>query len=98
MDLGRPGIHKAIQEALDLDEEGDLLLSWHLTFEAVMPDGRRWLGHRAGGGHDGNEAPQIWAAIGLLEASLASCHRQLDALRHEPYDPEDDEDEDPPES
>ena len=92
---GRPAIHRAIQEALDLDDDGDLLLSWHLTFEAVLPNGRKWLGHRAGGGHDGNEAPQIWAAIGMLEASLATAHRQLGELAHGPYEDEgDDEDAD----
>jgi hypothetical protein len=86
--------HRAIQELVD---KGDLLLSWHLTFEAVTPRGQKWIGHRSGGGHDGTEAPMIWSVIGLLEAALASCHDQLADLSREPW-PEDDSSEEDEES
>ena len=78
-------------------DDGDLLLSWHLTFEAVTPAGQKWIGHRGGGGHDGTEAPMIWSVIGLLEAALASCHEQLADLSREPW-PEDDSSEEDEES
>lgn len=43
----------------------------------ARPNGERYLGHRAGGGHDGAETPATWTAMGMLAAGLEMAREQL---------------------
>jgi hypothetical protein len=67
-------VHDAVGGLLDDDE---IAISWTLTIDVAGPDARRYLAHRAGGGHDGHERPMTWAAIGMLRASLLVAEQQL---------------------
>ncbi len=73
-DEAQQRLHEAIGDIL---REGELAVSWTLTIDVASPDGTRYLAHRADGGHDGQDGPMIWAAIGMLRASLQVAEDQL---------------------
>lgn len=81
-------VHEALGALLDNDE---FVMSWVVTLDVAGPDERRYLAHRAGGGADGTENPTIWAALGMMEASVGVARAQLaDAtVDLEDDDPED---------
>ena len=68
-------VHQAITGFLDEDE---LAVGWVLTIDVAGPDERRYLKHRAGGGVDGEDAPMVWTALGMLQAAVAAGADQLD--------------------
>lgn len=78
-------VHQVIGGLLD---EGEIAVAWCLTIDVVGPDDVRYLAHRAGGGHDGTEAPTVWAARGMLQASADVA---ADQLRDCTFDTDDDE-------
>ena len=80
-------VHEAIG---DLLAEGEIAISWTLTVDVAGPDGTRYLAHRAGGGHDGTDAPMIWSALGMLRASVQVAEDQLRSCTEPPDDEEDD--------
>lgn len=57
--------------------EGEIVVNWVMTLEIARPDGGTYLAHRSGGGIDGDENPSIWAALGMLEASVDLARCQL---------------------
>lgn len=81
-------VHDALAGYLD---EGEIAIAWTLTIDVAGPDGERYLAHRAGGGHDGTSEPQVWAAIGMLTASLQVAEDQLRDCTVDVDDEDDDE-------
>lgn len=81
-------VHEAIGGMLD---EGEIAISWVLTIDVAGPDDTRYLAHRAGGGHDGQDAPMAWTALGMLRASAALAEAQLLDMTVDRDDEEDDE-------
>lgn len=80
---------RAVHEAIGgLLGEGELAICWTLTIDVAGANGRRYLAHRAGGGHDGTERPMAWAALGMLEASALSAREFLKEITgdHPPRD------------
>ena len=70
--------HEAVHEALSgLLDDGEIAVCWVLTIDVAGPDGMRYLAHRAGGGHDGRDAPMAWTALGMLRASASVAEEQL---------------------
>lgn len=67
-------VHEAIGLLLD---EGEIAINWTLTIDVAGQGDIRYLAHRAGGGHDGTDAPMAWAALGMLEASAGLAREQL---------------------
>lgn len=82
-------VHEALGGYLD---EGEIAISWCLTIDVAGADGKRYLAHRAGGGADGTEGPMVWAALGMLQASVQVAEDQLRDCTSD--DDDDDEDED----
>jgi hypothetical protein len=74
-------VHDAIRELLD---DGEIAIAWTLTIDVAGPDNRRYLAHRAGGGHDGTDAPMVWAALGMLTASAQVAEDQLRGCTRDP--------------
>ena len=69
---------RAVHDALkDYLAEGEIAIGWTLTIDIAGPDERRYLAHRAGGGHDGTEGPTMWTAAGMLQASADVAQAQL---------------------
>lgn len=81
-------VHQAITGFLD---EGEIAVCWTLTIDVAGPDERRYLAHRAGGGHDGTDHPMAWTALGMMRAS---CQVAEDQMRECSVEPNDDEEED----
>ena len=67
-------VHAALAAYLD---DGEIAVGWTLTIDIAGPDDRRYLAHRAGGGHDGNDCPMAWTALGMLRASMQVAEQQL---------------------
>lgn len=67
-------VHDGVGLYLDEDE---IAVSWVLTIDVAGPDGRRYLAHRAGGGHDGADAPMAWTALGMLQSSVRLAEDQM---------------------
>lgn len=67
-------VHEAIGGYLD---EGEIAIAWTLTIDVAGPDDTRYIAHRAGGGIDGTNAPMVWTALGMLQASVGVAERQL---------------------
>lgn len=80
-------VHEALGAYLD---EGEIAIGWCLTIDIAGPDDRRYLAHRAGGGHDGTDSPMAWAALGMLRASMQVAENQMRECTHDAED-EDDE-------
>lgn len=83
-------VHEAIGALLDDDE---FVMAWTLTIDVAGPDDRRYLAHRAGGGADGMDSPMVWAALGMLRASVGVAERQLEECTHDARDDDEDDDE-----
>lgn len=73
-DDARREAHEAIGGLL---EDGEIAVAWTLTIDVAGPDERRYLAHCAGGGHDGTDQPMMWAALGMLRASVQVAEEQL---------------------
>lgn len=73
-------------------DDGEIAVCWILTMEVVGPDRRRYLAHRAGGGHDGSETPTVWAALGMAESFTDDARRQLRTFSADGDDEEPDAD------
>lgn len=67
-------VHEALRGYLDEDE---IAVAWTLTIDVASPSGGRYLAHRAGGGIDGSEEPNVWSALGMLRASAQVAEDQL---------------------
>lgn len=84
-------VHAAIQE--DLLDDGEIAVSWVLTIDVAGPEDTRYLAHRAGGGHNGEDGPMVWTALGMLRASVGVAERQLEEMTFDaPSDEDEDED------
>lgn len=80
-----------VQGAICLLLEGDEIpIAWTLTIDVAGQNGTRYLAHRAGGGIDGNESPTVWAALGMLKASIIQTEEQLRDCGEYVEDEEDD--------
>lgn len=84
----RRAVHEALKGYLD---EGEIPISWCLVIDIAGPDEVRYLAHRAGGGHDGNDLPMAWHALGMLQAGIDLARDQLRAMVADPDDPDDDD-------
>jgi len=90
-DAPRQRVHEAISGLL---EEGEIAVAWTLTIDVAGPDEDRYLEHCSGGGHDGSEPPMVWAALGMLRASVGFAEEQLlDMTQDTEVDEDDDHDE-----
>ncbi len=74
--MSKSDLHDAIQASLDADE---IAISWVLVVDVAGPDDTRYLGHRAGGGHDGQSMPMSWQALGMMEAAVLLASDQVRA-------------------
>lgn len=81
----REAVHEAISQFL---ADGEIAVSWALTIDVAGPDGRRYLAHRHGGGHDGRTLPLVWTVIGLLRAALVSAEQEVAACTRDPDPPD----------
>lgn len=75
-DSARERLHTAIRDLLD---ESEIPVCWCLTIDVAGPESR-YIAHRSGGGHDGNEHPTLWAAVGMLQTSAdlaLAKHREI---------------------
>lgn len=88
-DAAQSAVHDAIGGLLD---DGEIVISWCLTIDVAGPGDTRYLAHRAGGGHDGQDSPMAWTALGMLRASMQVAERQLDEWTGDTDDAEDDDD------
>jgi hypothetical protein len=84
----RREVHEAIGGLLD---EGEIVVAWTLTIDVAGPDDVRYLAHRAGGGHDGQDASMAWTALGMLRASMKCAEKQLQDCTDD-FDDEDGDD------
>jgi hypothetical protein len=73
-EAGQRAVHAAIDNYLD---DGEIAISWCLVIDIAGPDDRRYLAHRAGGGHDGTDFPMACAALGMLRAGTQIAEDQL---------------------
>jgi len=76
-------VHEAIGGMLDDDE---FVMAWTLTIDVAGPGDARYLAHRAGGGADGTDSPMMWAALGMLRASVGVAEDQLRDCRRDSDD------------
>lgn len=83
-------VHEAIGGYLD---EGEIAVAWTLTIDVAGSNDTRYLAHRAGGGIDGTGGPMVWAAVGMMRASLGVAERQLESCTVDPNADDDDDDE-----
>lgn len=90
-EAAQQAVHEALRAYLD---DGEIAIAWTLTIDVAGPDGIRYLAHRAGGGHDGTEGPVVWAAVGMLEASLNVAREQIAEMTSDLRDEDDDEEDD----
>lgn len=86
----RQKLHRAIEQTLD---DGEIAIHWCLVIDVAGPDQTRYLAHRSGGGHNGDESPMLWTALGMLKASIGLAEQQLAACTTDATDIEDDGDE-----
>jgi hypothetical protein len=81
-------VHEAIGGLLD---DGEIAICWVLTIDVAGPNDTRYLAHRAGGGHDGNDNPMAWTAAGMLQASADMARDQMRRFTVETDDEDEDE-------
>ncbi len=73
-------VQDALAQYLGTDE---LVIGWCVVIDIAGPDDRRYLAHRAGGGHDGQDSPMAWTALGMLRASAQCAEDQLRQGTHD---------------
>lgn len=81
-------VHRALKGYL---EDGELAVTWCLTIDVAGPDGRRYIAHRSGGGHDGTDGPEVWTALGMLRAAVSVAEAQLLDMTVDAEDEDDDD-------
>lgn len=86
-DDAQRAVHEAVGGML---ADGEIAINWVLTIDVAGPDNRRYLAHRAGGGHEGTDGPMAWTALGMLRASVGLAEAQLLGMTTDTID-EDDE-------
>lgn len=87
--MSKTSLHDAIQASLDSDE---IAISWVLVVDVAGPDETRYLGHRAGGGHDGESMPMSWQALGMMQAAALLASDQVRSHTVDRDDPEGEDD------
>lgn len=88
-------VHQAINQAF-LDD-GEIAINWVVIIDIAGTDDSRYLSHRSGGGHDGNDAPTAWAALGMLRSGVLLAEAQLVDMTTYDEEPDDEDQDDDPE-
>lgn len=86
-DAARRTVHSALQEMV---EEDEVIVGWGIVIDVVTIEGERYLAHRNGGGHEGDEPPTLWALAGMHESALDLARNQLSEGTFDATDDEDD--------